>query len=245
MEENKGTFRLTMRQGPTPGKAFDLVKDLVTIGRDVSNDIVINDAEVSRNHARLTAQAGSYQMEDLASTNGVMVNGQRLTGPKLLQPSDIVGLGETVTLEFSLYSESASTIVAFKSTPPVEAAPSPVMSAPLPTTAPLVAPLETPPLQTAPPDPYIPQPVYSSPIPEPVSEPLPHAADWEASPPSIAIPASSIPSPTPLAPAPKSQPNWALIGGIGCGCLTVMCLCMALIGVLVQFGPMISGVGGR
>ena len=40
------SFRLIMQRGPTPGKTFELVKDVVTLGRDVSNDIVINDAEV-------------------------------------------------------------------------------------------------------------------------------------------------------------------------------------------------------
>jgi predicted component of type VI protein secretion system len=95
-----GAYRLVMTQGPTPGKPYELVKDIMTIGRDVSNDIVINDAEVSRHHARLTRQVGGYMMEDLSSTNGTFVNGQRLIGPRPLSRGDNVGLGETVVLGY-------------------------------------------------------------------------------------------------------------------------------------------------
>lgn len=109
--ESRGNGRLTIRQGPVPGKVHEMVKDVITLGRDVSNDIVINDAEVSRNHARLTAQSGSYLMEDLASTNGTFVNGQRLIGPKLLNAGDVVGLGETVVLEFGIIAADAGATV--------------------------------------------------------------------------------------------------------------------------------------
>jgi S-DNA-T family DNA segregation ATPase FtsK/SpoIIIE len=61
-------FQLIMRSGPTPGKVFQLKNDEVFIGRDVGNDIVINDAEISRRHARLSVQAGGYILEDLGST---------------------------------------------------------------------------------------------------------------------------------------------------------------------------------
>src|SRR5262245_3619536 len=111
--ESRGSYRLTLRQGPVPGKIYELVKDVSTIGRDVSNDIVINDAEVSRNHARLTSQSGGFLLEDLASTNGTFVNGQRLIGPKLLNPGDVVGLGETVVLEYSvMMADAGATVIA-------------------------------------------------------------------------------------------------------------------------------------
>jgi hypothetical protein len=38
------TYQLTMRSGPTPGKTFPLEKEELVIGRDLSNEIVINDA---------------------------------------------------------------------------------------------------------------------------------------------------------------------------------------------------------
>ena len=47
------SFQIVIRSGPTPGKTYPLVKSEIFIGRDLSNDIVINDPEISRRHARL------------------------------------------------------------------------------------------------------------------------------------------------------------------------------------------------
>lgn len=94
------SFRLVLRSGPTPGKVFPLEKNELFIGRDLSNDVVINDPEISRRHTRLFQQSGTYAVEDMGSTNGTSVNGQRLPGPALLQPGDVLTLGERVTLHF-------------------------------------------------------------------------------------------------------------------------------------------------
>ncbi len=94
------SFRLIVRRGPQPNQIYELTKGVVTLGRDITNDIVINDPEVSRHHCRLTQGGGGYTVEDLGSTNGTFVNGQRLTGARPLQPGDMLGLGETVTLAY-------------------------------------------------------------------------------------------------------------------------------------------------
>ncbi|PWB72827.1 MAG: hypothetical protein C3F07_11010 [Anaerolineales bacterium] len=93
-------FQLIMRTGPTPGAAYTLEGDQITIGRDSTNEIVINDAEVSRRHARLTFQGGKYVLEDLGSTNGTFVNGQRLAGPRVLKTGEVVSFGEQIVLVF-------------------------------------------------------------------------------------------------------------------------------------------------
>ena len=93
-------FQLIMRSGPTPGAAFALEGDQMTIGRDSTTEIVINDAEVSRRHARLTFQGGKYVLEDLGSTNGTFVNGQRLSGPRVLKPGEVISFGEQIMLVF-------------------------------------------------------------------------------------------------------------------------------------------------
>lgn len=93
-------FQLIMRTGPTPGAAFTLEGDQMTIGRDSTNEIVINDAEISRRHARLTFQGGKYVLEDLGSTNGTFVNGQRLAGPRVLKAGEVVSFGEQIVLVF-------------------------------------------------------------------------------------------------------------------------------------------------
>jgi pSer/pThr/pTyr-binding forkhead associated (FHA) protein len=93
-------FQFVMRSGPTPGVTFPLEGDQLTIGRDASNGVAINDAEVSRKHSRLSFQGGKYVLEDLGSTNGTFVNGQRLSGPVVLKPGDVVSLGEQIVLMY-------------------------------------------------------------------------------------------------------------------------------------------------
>src|SRR5215208_2200578 len=95
-------FQLIMRSGPTPGAAFTLEGDQITIGRDSVNEVVINDAEISRRHARLTFQGGKYVLEDLGSTNGTFVNGQRLAGPRVLKSGEVVSFGEQIVLVFEM-----------------------------------------------------------------------------------------------------------------------------------------------
>lgn len=93
------SFRLIVRRGPRPNEVYDLAGDVLNLGRDITNDIVINDREVSRHHLRFTKSDG-YTMEDLGSTNGTFVNGKRVTGSIALKNGDMVGLGETVTLQY-------------------------------------------------------------------------------------------------------------------------------------------------
>jgi pSer/pThr/pTyr-binding forkhead associated (FHA) protein len=110
MEENP--YRLVVKAGPNPGAAFDLSKEVTLMGRDVTNDISLGDPEVSRQHARLTRTPGGYVLEDLGSTNGSFVNGERLVAPRVLASGDLLGLGENVTLSFEgATPETAQTVM--------------------------------------------------------------------------------------------------------------------------------------
>jgi hypothetical protein len=129
-----GSARLIVRSGPNPGTVFDLTKEVTMLGRDVTNDIPLGDAEISRQHARLTRTPGGMVLEDLGSTNGTFVNGERLTSPRLLQPGDTLGFGENVTLTFeSTAPEAAATVMG----PAARGAPAP---RPIPPPAPRAAP---------------------------------------------------------------------------------------------------------
>ena len=106
------SFRLVVRTGPNPGMTFDIIKDVTVLGRDVSNDIVIGDSEISRQHSRISRTPGGYVLEDLGSTNGTYVDGERLAAPRVLSPDDLIGLGENVSLVFSATSpEAAATVM--------------------------------------------------------------------------------------------------------------------------------------
>ncbi len=100
--QDRDSFRLVVRRGPQPNQIYEITKDVTTLGRDITNDIVINDREASRHHLRLVRSGDSITIEDLGSTNGTFVNGKRLSGVTPLQNGDMVGLGETVTLGFEI-----------------------------------------------------------------------------------------------------------------------------------------------
>lgn len=91
---------LVMTQGPAPGETFSLTDLIVTIGRDLANDIVIQDPEVSRHHARLRRWKHGYSVEDIGSTNGTSVNGQPVTEPRLLQQHDRLKVGTQVQFQY-------------------------------------------------------------------------------------------------------------------------------------------------
>lgn len=68
---------------------------IITIGRDLSNDIIIEDERVSRHHLQLVERDGTYQAVDLDSTNGTFVNGRRIQGAVSLGQHDTIRIGNT------------------------------------------------------------------------------------------------------------------------------------------------------
>ena len=93
-------FQLTMRSGPTPGKTFLMGKEEIILGRDLANDIPISDPEISRRHVRFIMQGENFLIEDLGSTNGTFLNGQRISSPQQLRVGDVITLGEDIVLAF-------------------------------------------------------------------------------------------------------------------------------------------------
>ena len=64
------------------------MKSVIKIGRDNSNDVIINEPSVSRNHAIITElDNGDYEVKDLGSSNGTFVNGQKIT-QQIISPGD-------------------------------------------------------------------------------------------------------------------------------------------------------------
>ncbi len=92
--------QIVMRSGPIPGSSYYLDKSEVNIGRDLSNDIPVPDAEISRRHARFIVKPDGVYIEDLGSTNGTFLNGVRLSAPKRLSNGDLVTLAENTVMSF-------------------------------------------------------------------------------------------------------------------------------------------------
>jgi pSer/pThr/pTyr-binding forkhead associated (FHA) protein len=94
-------YYIVVRRGPELNKMYKLAGDVITLGRDATNDITIEDAEVSRYHLRLKWQGDGYAVEDLGSTNGTRINsGARIQGDVKLQPGQALMLGDAIILSY-------------------------------------------------------------------------------------------------------------------------------------------------
>jgi len=85
--------RCLARLDPGQEAVFDLVPPRVSIGRTPDNDLLVRESYISRNHAVIRLGPDSAVIEDLASRNGVFVNGRRVTR-ELLRDGDVVVLGK-------------------------------------------------------------------------------------------------------------------------------------------------------
>ncbi|MCA9859815.1 MAG: DUF3662 domain-containing protein [Thermomicrobiales bacterium] len=82
--------------GPTTGAVFPIRKQLVTVGRDLSNDLVIDSAEVSRFHAEIQASGQGVFVSDSNSLNGTFVNGIQVVGAQRIGAGDQIMFGTTL-----------------------------------------------------------------------------------------------------------------------------------------------------
>lgn len=202
--QDSSSFRLIVRRGPQPNQVYELTQGVVSIGRDITNDIVINDPEVSRHHCRLTRGAGGYTVEDLGSTNGTFVNGQRLTGARPLSHGDTLGMGETVTLAY----EAAVGVR------PVDARQAPTMAGPQPGAE------------------YAPQAPYDYAVPQQAAQPgaypvTPPPQQFGAQPqPPVGYDYDYQEEPY----AEAGSRRWV---ALGCGCFLVLCIVSSVIGGII------------
>jgi pSer/pThr/pTyr-binding forkhead associated (FHA) protein len=81
-----GSHKLILSSG-SPNE-FELLRSEVIIGRDSSADLSIPSPAVSRRHARVIREGAGYALEDLGSSNGTFLNGERLTARHSLKSGD-------------------------------------------------------------------------------------------------------------------------------------------------------------
>ncbi len=89
---------LRVLEGATPATALPVAGGRL-LGRDPECDLALDDGEVSWRHARVGPDDGHVTIEDLGSTNGTFVNGERLLERRQLESGDRIELGSAV-LEF-------------------------------------------------------------------------------------------------------------------------------------------------
>lgn len=88
---------LVIIDGPLAGSSVPLTGNTITLGRSASNTVVLDDEFVSSHHARVYTDpaTGKWAVEDLGSTNGTVVNQQRLNAPMILGTRIPVRIGAT------------------------------------------------------------------------------------------------------------------------------------------------------
>ena len=87
---------LVTLQGPNAGKQFALGEGASLIGRQPTSAVYLDSLAVSRQHARIVRAGGGFVVEDLGSSNGTFLNGQRLAGRAPLAESDTLQIGPYV-----------------------------------------------------------------------------------------------------------------------------------------------------
>jgi len=210
-------YQLNMKTGPTPGKIIQLSKAELSLGRDLSNDIFISDADVSRKHARLVQQGDGYLLEDLGSTNGTFINGSRLTAAQYLQSGDLIKFGESVELAYELpgFDAQATVLAGLKPeyTPP-----------PVSDEIPDPMPIPVPPVAAYTPETFI------APEPRPASAPTSYVSEQPPVVPQFEY--------QPVSEEPKKGKKTGLF--IGIGCVVLLCLCVVVVFAVYKFFPDIT-----
>ena len=92
--EGPARGKLTVLQGPLAGNVFPLIDDVTTIGSMKGNTIIIEDQSVSRRHAAIKIDQMRYEVADMNSTNGVLVNGGKISAPVVIGNGKAIALGE-------------------------------------------------------------------------------------------------------------------------------------------------------
>jgi predicted component of type VI protein secretion system len=192
-----------IEQKPSQGAEHPLESGF-TIGRE-GCDITLADSEVSRRHAAIQIAAGELSIEDLGSTNGTLVNGERITERRSLREGDEVQIGSTVwrlrapagatrlsdvPSDMPSGATRLSQTTTLRPSAPEPPAPEPPRAEP-PAPEPVAAP-EPPAPEPPAPEPALPEP----PVAEPVTAEAPPAR-----------PPSAAPAPAPAAPRHGDVPR--------------------------------------
>jgi len=89
------TAILVVRSGPDMGFKFRIKPaGVASLGRDLENEVVLDDPAASRRHAEIEFKEGAYVLTDLGSINGTLVNDHRVTTKQRLAHGDRIVVGQ-------------------------------------------------------------------------------------------------------------------------------------------------------
>ena len=94
LESGPRNYSLQVTSGQSAGVSVSFSRGSVTVGRDPSSDLRVDDMQVSRSHVRLTHDGREVVLRDMHSTNGTTLNGRRVT-EAVIRPGDVIGIGDS------------------------------------------------------------------------------------------------------------------------------------------------------
>ena len=95
--QKERSWGVSVEKGPKELRGVKMsVHGPIIVGRSPGADIVIGASYVSARHARFVLMGQNLFVEDLGSTNGTAVNGQRISAPTALRNNDVINIGDVV-----------------------------------------------------------------------------------------------------------------------------------------------------
>ncbi len=86
--------KLTLLIGRKAMQVYDLDKETILIGREDDVDIVIDNPSVSRKHAQIRKEGAGWVVEDLGSSNGTFLHGEKISSAQPVKEGDEIGFGK-------------------------------------------------------------------------------------------------------------------------------------------------------
>src|SRR6185369_1942512 len=93
-EQREHMPRLVLLSEGFTGRTYDIKVDKTTVGRVEDNAFQITDGSVSSHHAEILLRGNDVVINDLNSTNGTFINGEKVTGENVLKPGQTLRLGQ-------------------------------------------------------------------------------------------------------------------------------------------------------
>lgn len=104
VEESNRKANFVVLAGQDIGRKYDIEKNEIYVGRNETCEIFIDDEDVSRVHAKVITEGEYVSIQDLGSTNGLLVNGVKIQKARL-QDGDRIQIGNLTVLKFNFVDE--------------------------------------------------------------------------------------------------------------------------------------------